>query len=171
MTDERLADAYVKYAPLVYRRSLAILADPDEALDAVQDVFLRLNDRMESFRGESTLVTWLYRVATNHCLNRLRARKTRWKAAQTLRQESEASGQDPLDRRIERRDLLARLLEQFDTRKVQMVFYRYFDEMTQVEIARVMGISERAVRKALRKVIDEAARQAASWEQTLCEKP
>ena len=46
----------------------------EDAEDAVQDVFLAVFRKLESFRGESSLATWLYRLAMNVCLDRLRSR-------------------------------------------------------------------------------------------------
>jgi RNA polymerase sigma-70 factor (ECF subfamily) len=54
-----------------------MLASAPEAEDVLQDVFINAHRKMGSFRGESSLGTWLYRLAVNHCLDHLRSRAAR----------------------------------------------------------------------------------------------
>lgn len=53
---------------LVYR----MLGDREEALDLSQEIFVSIHGAVARFRGESRLSTWIFRVAKNHCLNRLK---------------------------------------------------------------------------------------------------
>jgi RNA polymerase sigma-70 factor (ECF subfamily) len=57
---------YRSHAAMLHRRCMQILGDEQEALDALHDLFLKLGDKLETFRGDALLTTWLYRVATNH---------------------------------------------------------------------------------------------------------
>lgn len=70
------------FAPLVERHQerlvrlcARMLGDPDEARDAAQEVFLKAYRSAGSYRPRGQVYTWLYRIAVNHCLNRLRRRK------------------------------------------------------------------------------------------------
>jgi RNA polymerase sigma-70 factor, ECF subfamily len=58
----------------VYGLSRRILADPEEAADATQEVFVRVMRSVLGFRGESSFGTWLHRVTVNVCLTMLRKR-------------------------------------------------------------------------------------------------
>ncbi|MFQ5652691.1 MAG: RNA polymerase sigma factor [bacterium] len=61
-------------------RYLARLVGEDEAEDLTQEVFVKVNQSLKGFRGESRLSTWIYRIATNAALDRLRSasfRRTR----------------------------------------------------------------------------------------------
>ncbi len=58
----------------VYAFCARMLSDREEALDAAQEVFLSAYRNLDRFRGESALSTWLLRIATNQCLNRIRRR-------------------------------------------------------------------------------------------------
>lgn len=60
--NERIAEIYPRAAPLIYRRARALLGDEEQAPDAVQDIFLKLQRDLDSFRGEATLLRWIYRV-------------------------------------------------------------------------------------------------------------
>jgi DNA-directed RNA polymerase specialized sigma24 family protein len=52
-----------------------MLGDPEDARDAVQEVFLKAYCKAADFRPHGQVYTWLYRIATNHCLNKLRRRR------------------------------------------------------------------------------------------------
>jgi RNA polymerase sigma-70 factor, ECF subfamily len=58
----------------VYALCRRMLADPDEAADATQEVYLRVMRSVLGFRGESAFGTWLHRVTVNVCLTALRKR-------------------------------------------------------------------------------------------------
>ena len=64
----------------VYALCRRMLADPDEAADATQEVFVRVMRSVLGFRGESAFGTWLHRVTVNVCLTALR-RRSRARAA------------------------------------------------------------------------------------------
>lgn len=67
---------YRRYAPMVMRRCRKILHDEDAAADAMQDTFLRLINSQDRIHDESPS-SLLYTIATNVCLNRIRANQRR----------------------------------------------------------------------------------------------
>jgi RNA polymerase sigma-70 factor, ECF subfamily len=60
---------------LVYNTVLRLLANPDEAECVLQETFLKVFQALPDFKGESALSTWIYRIATNFALMRLRNKK------------------------------------------------------------------------------------------------
>jgi len=58
----------------VYNTALRVLGNPDSAADATQAAFVRAFRSLDSFRGDSTFSTWLYRITVNVCLDELRNR-------------------------------------------------------------------------------------------------
>ena len=67
-------ELYRRHAPRVLGLARRMVGPTEDAEDAAQDVFLAVFRKLESFRGESSLATWLYRLAMNVCLDRLRSR-------------------------------------------------------------------------------------------------
>ncbi|MGB6036788.1 MAG: sigma-70 family RNA polymerase sigma factor [Cryomorphaceae bacterium] len=59
----------------VYASCLRILNDPHEAEDFMQEAFIQAFDRIDSYRGDSQLATWICRIAINKCLDHLKKRK------------------------------------------------------------------------------------------------
>ena len=63
------AALYQTHSRAVYYLALRYLGDPQKAEDATHDVFLKVYRKLNAFRGESSLRTWLYRITINHCHN------------------------------------------------------------------------------------------------------
>lgn len=64
-----LAAIYEAHSRFVYYLALRLLGDPSQAEDATHDVFLKAYRHLSSFRGQSSMRTWLYRITINHCRN------------------------------------------------------------------------------------------------------
>src|SRR5262245_54544934 len=103
----------------------------------VQEVFLRAVTHGDSFRGEASPMTWLYRITTNLCLNRLRDRKQHL-PLELFAQVLPAEASTP-EGTASARQAAEALLRDLDGRTRAVVVYRYLDGMTQDEIAEVTG--------------------------------
>lgn len=72
---EALAQLYQSYRDNVYRICLRMVRNPSDAEDLVQETFLRVINKIHTFRGDSQFTTWLYRVTKNVALMQLRKPK------------------------------------------------------------------------------------------------
>ncbi|MBM3294387.1 MAG: sigma-70 family RNA polymerase sigma factor [Candidatus Aminicenantes bacterium] len=147
-TELDIGAAYDRYGPMVFRRCLQLLRDEEKARDAMQEVFVRLlahRDRL-SGRYPSSL---LFRIATNVCLNLLRARKIRAEEPGSEALETIAAS-DESEHRTVLGDLVDRLFrrEKASTREIAVMLY--VDGMTLKEAARETGLSVSGVRKRIR---------------------
>jgi RNA polymerase sigma-70 factor, ECF subfamily len=70
-------ELYRTHAGRLYSVALRLLGNPADAEDLLQEIFLAAHRKLDTFRGESALGTWLYRLATNLCLDHLRSRSGR----------------------------------------------------------------------------------------------
>jgi RNA polymerase sigma-70 factor (ECF subfamily) len=70
-------EIYRTHSGKLYGLILRMVGNPADAEDLLQEVFLAAHRKLEGFRGESALGTWLYRLASNHCLDYLRSRVAR----------------------------------------------------------------------------------------------
>ncbi len=139
---------YRNYGDLVLGRCRTLLRNEADAQDAAQEVFLKVHRYRESFRGESSPSTFLYRVTTTTCLNRIRSRRRR--PEDPVEELPEPVG--PTDSMLDAlavRDLLERLLAGADERTQACVVYHYVDGMTHDEIGELVGITGGAVRKRI----------------------
>ena len=70
-------ELYQTHSARLYSLLLRMVGGSQDAEDLLQDVFLQAHRKLDSFRGDSTLGTWLYRLAVNQCLDFLRGRQSR----------------------------------------------------------------------------------------------
>lgn len=139
-----------RYGPMVIRRCKRLLGDEAEALDASQDVFVRVFERRDRLDGQF-VSSLLFRMATNVCLNRIRDRGRRpegHRAEEALLFEiataSEAAGGS--DARL----MLDRLFGRHPDSSRTMAVLHYVDGLTLEEVALETRMSVSGVRKRLR---------------------
>lgn len=139
---------YRTYGPMVLRRCRKMLRDEDEAMDAMQDVFVQMVRKSETLedRGLSAL---LYRTATNLCLNRIRAKGRRPQDPATELLSQIAATADAIDR-AEARSLVGRLFGTQPESTGTIAVLHLHDGMTLEETANAVGMSVSGVRKRLR---------------------
>ncbi len=136
------------YTERLYWHVRRFLCSHDDANDLVQDVFIKIWNALPSFKGESQMYTWIYRIATNESLNAIRRHRLR----------SFIEFDSPTERMIKKidedpyfnGDALQRELHKAIQRlpeKQKLVFnLRYFDEMKYEDIAEITGTSVGALK-------------------------
>jgi RNA polymerase sigma-70 factor (ECF subfamily) len=139
---------YARYAPMVHRRCRALLRDDEEAAEAMQDVFVEVVRRGERLDVQAAS-SFLYRSATNVCLNRIRTRKRKPSEPALEIIERIAEAPDTEDR-----TLAAALLDRIFAREQPstrvMATLHLVDGWTLEEVAAEFDLSVSGVRKRLR---------------------
>lgn len=127
---------------MVLRRALRFYPR-SEAEEVVHEVFLEVMQKMDTFRAESAASTWLWRITTNRCLNRLRDAGRR---RQLLAEHHDAvPGVLARHHDTEASTLLGELWRTLDPDLVRIGVYAYVDGLSQDEIAALEGCSPRTV--------------------------
>ncbi len=90
--DRAFEEVYARYAGMIYSLALRLAGDPEEAADLTQEAFLRIYRHLGTFRGRSSLKTWVYQVGLNQCRSRLGRNRPE---SQPLQEEG-AAGVAPL---------------------------------------------------------------------------
>jgi RNA polymerase sigma-70 factor (ECF subfamily) len=170
------AELVSSHERMVFQLALHLLGDRDEALDLSQEVFLRVFRTISSFRGQSALRTWIYRIAINQARNRQRWWRRRRRADQVqleqyvldhgeLRQPGDV---DSPDRAFTRKEMAARLWAAldglpFDQRTV--IVLREIDGLSYEDIADSLDVAVGTVksrltraRQTLRRALSEVRR-------------
>jgi RNA polymerase sigma-70 factor (ECF subfamily) len=145
----------------VYRRCLRLLRDKEAARDATQEVFVKLVRDMERLEDRETAVPWIYRVATNHCLN-LRRNAAR-RGEEDLDPELEVCARAPQDLYPDRQ-LVQRVLSRFDETTQAVAVGVFVDGMEHEEVAEALGISRRTVTRKLGRFLGNARKHLARSE-------
>ena len=140
--DPRIGDWYPRYAPLVFRRALQLMGSESAATDITQEVFIRAARNIGRFDTRAKPSTWLYRITTNLCLNRLRdSGRRRELLAQNAAEVT--PGSVPHD--VEKMASMRRLLARADPQQADAAVAVFVDGMTHAEAAEHMEVSRRTV--------------------------
>ncbi len=136
------------YTERLYWHVRRFLCSHDDTNDLLQDILIKIWSALPSFRGASSLYTWIYRIATNEVLNHLR--RQRLKSLISMDFSSSVLEKKIDDDPYFNGDQLQRELHKAIQRlpeKQRIVFsLRYFDEMKYSDIAEITGTSEGALK-------------------------
>ncbi len=136
---------YRRFGPMVFRRCKSLLGNEEDAMDATQDVFVRLLDRQEL--NIDTPSSFLYVAATRQCLNKIRSSKR--KGTHEDRVEEIASLDFSNENRSLAGSLLRKLFFEYPDSTRLMAVLHYHDGYTLEETAKAVGMSVSGVRKRL----------------------
>lgn len=147
------------YRPRVFRFLLASLRDRDLAENLTQDCFLRAYMAREHFRGDSSLSTWLMKIATNLIRDHLRSKRLRFwtKTRETALDPVDVSDWVPDERSSPEEDLIARTqvshvwkaVGQLPAKQRTVFVLRFVEEMELREIAETTGMNPSTVKTHL----------------------
>ena len=136
------------YSERLYWHVRRMVGSHEDADDLVQEIFLKIWTNLSSFRGDSQLYTWIWRIATNETLNHLRREKVR----AALRFQAV---DDMVERRIEadpyfngtdaQREL-AKAVARLPEKQRQVFIMRWWDELSYEEISAITGTSVGALK-------------------------
>jgi len=129
------------YQADLYRLTLSILADPDEASDAVQETFLAALRALATFRGEAAFKTWLFSIAINLCRTRLARRRTRVRLQNILQilQPSTPALEEKVIQ-TEKESGLRQLVNNLDEKHRLPIILRYYHNLPIGEIAALLRL-------------------------------
>ncbi len=138
---------YRSYGPMVLRRCRRLLRNEEQALDAMQETFVRLVRNRDKLKADAPS-SLLYCIATNVCLNALRSERGRPVAGGDELLEAIAGADDP-EAAVDARHLLERVFAREEPSTRTMAVLHYVDGLTLEETAARVGLSVSGLRKRL----------------------
>ncbi len=147
--NERIFNQLVKdYSEQLWWHVRRMVGTQEDADDLLQEIFLKVWNALPSFRGESGLYTWIWRIATNETLNWLR--KERVRAAlrfSSIDAEMERRIQaDPFFNGTEAQRELSKAVAKLPEKQRQIFVMRWWDELSYDEISAITGTSVGALK-------------------------
>ena len=149
---EELVHAYEKG---IYNLCLRMLGDEQDALDASQDAFFKAYRALSGFRGESRFSSWLYRLASNVCLDMLRRRPAASDVPLSeedefdrLFRDTRPTPQQELERK-ELRETVAVALSQMTPESRQVIVLRDVNGLSYDEIGTITGLEAGTVKSRI----------------------
>ena len=156
---EAFEDLVRRHGQVIYRTLTAILGDPAEAQDAMQDTLLSAFKHIGGFQGRSKFSTWLVSIARNAALQRLRGRKNMESLDQSDYQDDRdfrprqvrawEDNPEQCHSKLEMRQLVERGLLQLPAKYRVVVMLRDIEQLSADEVARQLGLSIPAVKTRL----------------------
>lgn len=137
-----------KYQQKLYWHIRRMVVEHEDSNDILQQVFIKMWNNLEEFRGESNLYTWLYRIATNETITWLEKEKRRRSvpldAEEGLLNDKLAAQQGFDANKLEWK--LQQAIQSLPEKQRVVFSLRYYDEMSYEEMARVLDTSEGALK-------------------------
>lgn len=131
------------YSAQVYNHALKLLKNREDAEEATQDVFIKINNAIDLFRGDAKLSTWIWRITTNVCYTRLAKKRL----PVTSIDDSDIDPEDTrslfkeLDAK-EQNNIIESALTQIPPQQASVVLMFYFEERSYKEIAEIFNLPE-----------------------------
>ncbi len=151
--DDQLAALVDEYASTLYRVAFSVLRNTADAEDAVQEAFLRVLRHSDTLGEVRDHRVWLIRIVWNIVLDRKRRAKTRPETDDIadLARVLPAAGLSAEERAaaLQQHERVLRSVEQLPAKEREVMLLSAFEELTSVEIAEVLGITESSVRSRL----------------------
>lgn len=151
-----------RYERKVYNIVYRMLGNEEDAKDALQDTFIRAYRFIKKFKGKSSFYTWLYRIATNVCLTRLKTRKTKEPSAgvsldEPILDESEIQREIPdykespehLFHRQQIQQALQDAINELPSDYRSVVILRDLQGLSNKEVSKALNLSIAAVKSRL----------------------
>ena len=150
--DEQAFRIFVeKYHVLVLNICNNILNNSDDSMDISQEVFIKIYESIDKFRGESKISTWLYRIATNKSLNHLRSKKRqKWFSSLDSIFGDDSKKQDIKDNNLniseqidldENKIALQQAIAKLPEKQQTAITLNNYEELSYKEISDIMEIS------------------------------
>lgn len=167
-------EIFRRYRSMVFNLTYRILGDREEALDVTQEVFFAIFRKLNRFRGESALKTWIYRIAINRASNRcrwwnrLRRRGTisldehlSSDDSRTLSESLESAGNTPESSLLleEKRLEIERTLRRLPVQQRLVVIMRDVEGMSYEEISALLQVSLGTVKSRIARGREELKRR------------
>ena len=143
---------YETYSARILNQCYRILLSREQAEDVVQDLFVRLPAIVAEFRGESSLATWLYRVAHNMCLNRLQQGKNRNKLEWENADELAPRGQNAS---VELTELLSKAMAVLDAETRSLLWLKEGEGVPLKDLSVIFKLPEGTLKSRLSRARDK----------------
>lgn len=145
-----------RYQTMVFRICIGFLHNKDDADDLTQDIFIQAYTSLSRFKGDSAFSTWLYRIAVNASLNRIRKAKLNFlrvgDSSETKEISIPAAHHDEPDNILmckEQQEIFQKALDSLKENQRTAIVLSKYDDLSQREIAEIMDISEGNVESLL----------------------
>ncbi len=131
-------DLMISYERRIYRKCYQFVQNTEDAKDLTQEVFIKAFENLRKFRRQSSLKSWLYRIAINHCINYTKKNCHAFVEIGECAWSVQSAVHDRMEEQ-ERRDQLRLMIKCLPPKQKQVVLMRIDDDLPVEEIAQITG--------------------------------
>jgi RNA polymerase sigma-70 factor (ECF subfamily) len=146
MSDINFEEIYEKYAPQIYRICLGYLNDTEQAKDLMQETFISIWKGLSSFKNQSKLSTWIFRIATNNCLRYIE--KSKRIITTELPFQIQEDSEPEIDDKV---NFLYKCISELEETE-RLIISLLLEELSQVEIAAIVGLNVGNIRVKVHRI-------------------
>jgi len=151
----------IRYERQIYRICYRFVNNRDDAMDLAQEVFIKAFEHLGNFRRESSMKTWLYRIAMNHCINHVKKNAREFvEITESIGSTNASVHSDMVER--EQREQFRRLVKRLPPKQKAILEMRIHEQLSYEEIATMSGRSISTIKASvffalekLRKLVKE----------------
>jgi RNA polymerase sigma-70 factor, ECF subfamily len=149
----KFEEIYAAYSPKIFRVCMAYINDYEQACDLTQETFIAVWQNLSSFRNESQISTWIFRIATNNCLRAIERSKRRLTTDLPIHlpDVQEESQEEKLT------FLYNCIAELEETERI--IISLVLEELPQAEIASIVGLTKVNTRVKIHRIKDKLSKK------------
>ena len=158
----------LRYERQIYRVCYRFVDNRDDARDLAQEVFIKAFEHLPTFRRQSSLKTWLYRIAMNHCINHVKKHSKEFVEVTEEIGSTRPSVHAEMEDR-EQREQFRQLVKRLPPKQKAILELRIHEQLSYEEIARISGRSVSTIKASvffalekIRKLIKEPGARTAA---------
>jgi RNA polymerase sigma factor (sigma-70 family) len=133
-SENTVSEIFESYSGDVFRYSLSLLKNSDDARDAVQEIFIKFIQTRSSFRGDCSIKSWLLILTRNHCFKQLNSKKA---VIQSIDENLQGGYESNIETKISLNDAL----EKIGNEEFELIYLREYAGHSYQEIAEILNIS------------------------------
>jgi RNA polymerase sigma factor (sigma-70 family) len=144
------AELMERYKDSIYFMSLKMVNNKDDAMDLAVDTFAKAFKNLEKFKPDFAFSTWLFRIATNNCIDFIRKKKLKTYSIESFSEENgndipfqiKSDALNPEEKSIKNQQAkeLRMIIDSLPQRYRNLIILRYFDELSYLEIAEQLDL-------------------------------
>jgi RNA polymerase sigma-70 factor (ECF subfamily) len=138
----------IRYERQIYRICYRFVENREDAMDLAQEVFIKAFEHLATFRRESTLKTWLYRIAMNHCINHVKKHSQEFVEVTEYTVRVPSSVQSQMEDR-EQREHFRKMVKLLPPKQKAILEMRINEQLSYEEIARISGRSVSTIKASV----------------------
>jgi len=138
----------LRYERQIYRVCYRFVDNREDAMDLAQEVFIKAFEHLPSFRRESSLKTWLHRIAMNHCINHVKKHSREFVEVTEFTASVSPTIQSHLENQ-EQREYFMRLVKRLPPKQKAILEMRINEQLSYDEIAKMSGRSVSTIKASV----------------------